>query len=563
MRNPVSPAVATVVLLVVVVLLTGCGPDDPLQLQRQTTPTAVTDTAAEVAAELAAVTAAGATPFDPELRNPTGGGAARLQREGVPYPSVRFIVLSDFHHLSPRLWEPGRAFARWLSTNDGKVLSRSRELLDAAERTVAMEHEADPLDFVVITGDLTANGSVQGHEDIAAMTRRIRELGVPVFVIPGNHDVNNPWAAELKGERAERVPSVRRETFMAVHASGGYEDAVSVAPDDLSYRVNVGDTLTLFLLDTVMWRDNHEIGVPRSTGEIGGRQRRWLQDELARVRREGRASLVFMHHNLLNHGPHRGYGSRRYVIDEGPRFARLFREHGVPVVVTGHIHARNNTGSVDADGAWLYELAGGAISLYPHEYRVVTIDGETQQLTMEPRRLRGFSDPAFREWSMATYSSDFVPGAMERVRRELVASSPLEEIGEVLCAGVAGAAGGGDAAAGGDTAGGGGAAATRGSEPGAARLTTGACAGDTERDLEAMAIYLALWRLQHRDGVDRPGVAEAAVAAAEVVGSGRDLWRGPAGAYYSRLQRGFGTDPPPHDGAITIDLTSGRWWSAE
>ncbi|MEX2442827.1 MAG: metallophosphoesterase [Alkalispirochaeta sp.] len=522
-----------------IALPAACAQEDALQVQRQANPPAVTPTAGAVAAELAAATGPGATPFDEKRdaermpRNPTGGEAAPLQREGPPYPSVRFIVLSDFHHLSSRLWEPGRAFARWLSTNDGKVLSRSDELLSAAERTVAAEHDSDPLDFVVITGDLTANGSVQGHEDIAAMTAQIGALGVSVFVIPGNHDVNNPWAAQLTGDRASELPSVSRERFMDVHAEAGYGNAVSISPDDLSYRVDVDEKLTLFLLDTAMWKDNHEIGVPRSTGEIGRDQRRWLQDELAQVRRTGRAPLVFMHHNLLNHGPHRGYGSRRYVVDEGPRVQRLFQEYGVPVVFSGHIHARNNTGSVDADGAWLYELAGGAISLYPHEYRVVTIDGERQELTMEPRRLRSFSDPAFREWSMATYISDFTTGYVERLRRELVASSPMEEIGEVLCAGVAGAD------------------------------TDGTCDGDTEADLEAMAVYLALRRLQHRDGVDRQELAEAAVEASDTVQRGRELWRGAGAAYYSRLRRGFGSDPSPVDGAITIDLDHGCWWRAE
>lgn len=505
-------------------LLAGCSQNqiDPLHNARQEDPAAVRPVARRVAAELSALTAAGATPFDrgasaperpAEPRNATGGETAGLQREGVPFPSVRFVILSDFHHLSSRLWEPGAAFARWLSTNDGKVLARSDELLSATERTVAAEHAAAPLDFVVITGDLTANGSVRGHEDMAALSARIEDLGVPVFVIPGNHDVNNPWAAELTGERATRVPTVSRERFMKLYQEAGYGEAVSHGPDDLSYRIDLDNDLTLFLLDTVMWRDNQEIGVPRSTGEIGSRQRRWLQDELAAMRRAGRTPLVFMHHNLLDHGPHRGYGSRRYVIDEGPRFERLFQENAVPVVFSGHIHARNHTGSVDADEAWLYELAGGAISLYPHEYRVVTIDGERQELTMEPRRLHGFSDPAFREWSMATYISDFAPDYANRLQRELAAASPMEEIGA--------------------------------------------------RDLVAMATYLALWRLQHRDGVDRPGLPEQAVQQAATLQRGRDLWNGVAPEYYARWQRGYGSDPAPSDGAITIDLERGWWWPAE
>jgi hypothetical protein len=78
-----------------------------------------------------------------------------------------------------------------------------------------------------------------------------------------------------------------------------------------------------------------------------------------------------------------------------------------------------------------------------------------------------------------------------------------------------------------------------------------------------MATYLALWRVQHRDGIDRPGLAEEAVQRVEELQRGRALWRSVADEYYSRLQRGYGSDPAPPDGAITIDLQRGWWWPVQ
>jgi hypothetical protein len=107
-----------------------------------------------------------------------------LSRNGPEYPAVRFLVFSDLHHLSSDLWTDSPAFRRWLATNDGKVLARSAELLDAIVEQVMAETRREPLDFVVITGDLTANGELESHLDVAVAAATIRAAGVPVYVIP-------------------------------------------------------------------------------------------------------------------------------------------------------------------------------------------------------------------------------------------------------------------------------------------------------------------------------------------------------------------------------------------
>ena len=474
-------------------------------------------------------------PGSAELRAPSGGTRPLLERPGAPFPSVRFLVLSDPHHLSPALWETGDAFARWLSTNDGKVLARSEDLLIAIERTVLAEHQRTPLDFVAITGDLTANGSVEGHREMAALARRIGAAGVPVFVIPGNHDLRNPWAARFSGSTAERVPSVSPERFAAMYGEAGYDAAVSRSPDDLSYRIDLGDRLSLLMLDTSISSRNEVLGYPQPTGAVSTRQSAWLRQELSAIAEDGRAPLVFMHHNLLSHGRTRGYGSLQYVVDEAPRLARLLWDGGAPVVFTGHLHARNTTGLRGQAGEWMYDVAAGAVSVYPHEYRRVAIDSRGR-LKMEPRALFGFpgGDDAFRRWALATYLSDTTRAFTDRLEDELPAAHPGDDLGDVLCAGVS-----------------------------PMFAVDGECRAEAE--LDGLARYLAVWSILHRSGVDSAGAVERVAAVAPGLALAAERWRTVAPERFTRLTYAWSVDPPPSDGTITINLATGYWregWEA-
>src|SRR5690348_18490779 len=91
----------------------------------------------------------------------------------VPAP-LRFAVFTDLH-VAP----PGTADARW---NNPVRLSESRGLLQAAVADAARTG----VDHVVVLGD-AADG---GDEVSAAVALKASAgAGVPVWAVPGNHDV--------------------------------------------------------------------------------------------------------------------------------------------------------------------------------------------------------------------------------------------------------------------------------------------------------------------------------------------------------------------------------------
>lgn len=79
------------------------------------------------------------------------------------------------------------------------------------DELVELVHELEP-DFVVITGDMI-NGRIGAnptkeliHEDWDYFDANIKKLGVPVYRLPGNHDVNNFLTRDVYFERYPRLP---------------------------------------------------------------------------------------------------------------------------------------------------------------------------------------------------------------------------------------------------------------------------------------------------------------------------------------------------------------------
>ena len=101
------------------------------------------------------------------------------------------IVASDLHYLSPALTDHGPYFQYLIENADGKVTAYGEELVEAF---VAQVLEKAP-DALILSGDLTFNGAEQSHMELATLLRPLKDAGIRVLVLPGNHDLENPMSA--------------------------------------------------------------------------------------------------------------------------------------------------------------------------------------------------------------------------------------------------------------------------------------------------------------------------------------------------------------------------------
>lgn len=119
--------------------------------------------------------------------------------------------------------------------------------------------QTEELDFVLVPGDLTKDGEKICHEKFAEIFRRLTDNGIPVYVIPGNHDINNPHAVRFIGDKTEPVETVTPEEFALIHSDFGYADALYRHKSSLSYVAEPVEGVWLFAIDSSKYRKEHSL----------------------------------------------------------------------------------------------------------------------------------------------------------------------------------------------------------------------------------------------------------------------------------------------------------------
>jgi 3',5'-cyclic-AMP phosphodiesterase len=156
----------------------------------------------------------------------------------------------------------------------------------------------NPVDAVVVSGDLTDDGSEESYRRARGLLERI---GAPLYVLPGNHDDRRRL----------------REAF----------DLVGSGEEPINYSVSVGP-LRIVVFDSI---------VPgQDPGAYSPEQLAWLDEELGR---ESEApTLLALHHPPLSTGLP-SWDAINLAAAEREAMARVVGRHPqLRVVVGGHLH---------------------------------------------------------------------------------------------------------------------------------------------------------------------------------------------------------------------------------
>ena len=311
----------------------------------------------------------------------------------------RAVIASDLHYIAPELTDGGPGYQQILKNGDSKFMPYVEEITDAFLDEVL----ADPPDVVLLTGDLTFNGAEISHRRLAGKLQRLEDAGIPVLVLPGNHDVYNENAALYRGGSFERVPFASGESFAEIYRDFGPGEALSADSDSLSYVWQLNEQVWIMMLDENTAHD---------FCGLSDRSFQWIEAQLQKAREEGRFVLVAGHQNVFQHSIFRG----GYVIQEAQRLQELLRRYGVPLCLSGHLHTQHVQSE---DG--LTEIATSALCSYPCQYAVLT--AEDGRLRYGTRRLdlaawaerNGRPDAVFQDFAGAagTYmDAHFTPAGM-------------------------------------------------------------------------------------------------------------------------------------------------------
>jgi UDP-2,3-diacylglucosamine pyrophosphatase LpxH len=214
-----------------------------------------------------------------------------LQKETTDQETFRFVFITDMH------------------IGEGKDKDATR--LQAAIDEIRGLADESPVAFVVAGGDIS-----YGRMDVfQGYIAQLEEAGMPVFNVPGNHDMNEDPA--YTGPRKGRFNKYFGPTYYSFSHGGVH----------------------FVLLDTTEWQPG--LGPQGVIGWLDTQRLNWLRSDLEQVP-ENQPIVVFCHIPIRCTAWHRSPEAKKWkpcweVVNQR-KVIGILRKHNVPYVFQGHMH---------------------------------------------------------------------------------------------------------------------------------------------------------------------------------------------------------------------------------
>ncbi len=309
--------------------------------------------------------------------------AASQSKEECEMPETLLIAASDLHYIAPELTDHGAYFESMIENADGKVMEYIEELTDAFLSEVIDRHP----DALILSGDLSFNGARASHEALAEKLRSVAQAGIPVLVMPGNHDLENESAACFRDNGFTRVESVTAEEFAEIYRDFGLAQALSKDGDSLSYTVEINPSLHILMLD---------VNTADSPNRVKEETIAWVEAQLRQAEASGARVVAVSHQNLYRHNPVIYQG---YVIENADELLALYGKYGVLVNLSGHLHCQHIVKGAVCD------IAVSSLAVNPCQYGVIALSDGTLNYETSPvdvsawAAAQGRTEPALLDFS--------------------------------------------------------------------------------------------------------------------------------------------------------------------
>lgn len=283
-------------------------------------------------------------------------------------------IASDLHVLAPDFMGDNSVFDAFVASGDGKLIQYAPEIIGAMLEKVNT-------DILILSGDLTTHGEKASHQWLADQLKALEaKTGTRVFVIPGNHDIDNPYARDFSSGKQVVAESVTPDEFASIYGAFGYDEAWSRDPNSLSYVIQLDKDYYLLMLDTCKYEDNQSLGYPVKSGDIRPETLKWLDEVAQEIKAEapeGATVISSSHHNLVSHSPVHDKG---FVIDHAERGLEVISKLGIKLNFSGHIHIQDIVSvklSEDTNYDSVFtEVVSGSLIQYPQTYGVAKVSSD-------------------------------------------------------------------------------------------------------------------------------------------------------------------------------------------
>ena len=334
--------------------------------------------------------------------------------------SWRVVVATDLHYLAPSLTDHGALFRRVMEAGDGKVTELCDEITDAFLEEV----KAEEPDALILTGDISFNGEKESHLALAEKLAALEEAGVPVLVLPGNHDLYRSCYSFF-GDEGEQVESVSAEEFAVIYGAFGFDEALSRDDDSLSYLARINDTTRVLMLDA---------DTPHDFCSLSDKTLSWIERRLSEAAVEGKRMLVACHQNLYKHSM---FGAG-YVLGCSDELHALLEKYGAELMLSGHMHIQH----IQTEGG-VTEIATSPLTMGACQYGLLSSENGALRYEMRPVNVaawasaRGMDDErlaTFAAYAMGRLESRTRTQAEEQLEARGISTQEAAPLVNYACA---------------------------------------------------------------------------------------------------------------------------------
>ncbi|MBQ5592413.1 MAG: metallophosphoesterase [Clostridia bacterium] len=375
---------------------------------------------------------------------PFGANAADVIKAAfAPTNTFNFAAISDIHYYPKEL--TGNycdAFMDAMDRSIGRESYESEGILNSALAALEEHAKSNGMEYVLVSGDLTADGEYLGHVKLAERLEQFEEeTGLNVLLINGNHDINRPDVAKTyENGYKEKARPITPEEFLEVYENLGYDLAYhTYTPAEgkanmLSYSVVV-DGYRFIMMDSAKYSADHtEDGtdIGDTPGALSDAFVEWVLDEIADAKANGQEPLGVIHHNLVPHFHNEYKIMQGFNVDGWQELSEIFADAGMHFSFTGHIHMNDTAQLVSDNGETLTEVCMSSVTSFPNFFREfeittdntgkteldietfdvdcvlpVTVNGETFE---QPFRTESIKITYFDEGGCSGFASKFLRG---------------------------------------------------------------------------------------------------------------------------------------------------------
>ncbi|MDO5047890.1 MAG: metallophosphoesterase [Anaerococcus sp.] len=332
-------------------------------------------------------------------------------------------IISDPHVLAPKLMGDSENFRKELKI-ERKLVVESEGLFKKALDLVDKAGSTS----LILPGDLVKEGEYESHKLVSNYLSKWKQKDPKrnIFLIPGNHDINNHRAYDYKKDMPSRnispgeffklydfiyeddsimefykdspyfktyleeINKTYQRKYQYSYYGHGYFSYLARIKKD--YRLDNG--LSIIMLDTAIYsadkEENHRDGRENIAGSVSLSQMKWLVEKIDEAKKRKDMIMVVAHHAFLPNFRNQDLVLSPFLIkewkdkfnDPDPRIddkspIEVLADNGVKFLFTGHLHENGTAKYKSENGSIIYDIQTGSTITYPLPIRHLAIENKS------------------------------------------------------------------------------------------------------------------------------------------------------------------------------------------